>query len=208
MFLTANTLRRLGACDSYVSKFRELFPSGTEVTPELCAQHQEDFDWHWAAAYLMSPQEKDEWNRRLDEANAAYNQRANELRQGVEEARRAQHRADEEATRRVNERIRPIMRQRDEAIAAVRRAFDAILTPLNDEVRAAYAANAEALRVAQREYDEALQPLRVNQLTLQATTAGEIMAARTAPPGMDPVTPETANTEAADPDRCYCGQDH
>lgn len=212
MFLTANAIQRLGACGEYVDRFRTLFPNGTEVTPELCVDHQGAFDWHWAAAYLMSPEERVAWNRAVDDATRDLNQTAEALQGAIDAAAQAQRTADSAAHQRYGEEIRPLTRQRDAAIVAVRQAFDALIEPLNVRLRQAYEDNARAALEARRAYDEGVQPLREKLRATEARLAGEIMAARTAPPGMDPITPPGAEpatvgaARATDDDApCGCG---
>jgi hypothetical protein len=56
MFITAERLRRAGACQDQRETFEEIFPSGVEVTEALCIEHADKFDWEWAAGALLSPE--------------------------------------------------------------------------------------------------------------------------------------------------------
>jgi hypothetical protein len=54
MFVNIHTLGRLDACYDYRDAFDVLFPNGTLVTPELCVQHSDSFEWGWAVEELLS----------------------------------------------------------------------------------------------------------------------------------------------------------
>lgn len=51
--VTVETLRNRGACSEYCGRFRRTFPDGSPITPEICTEHYQVFDWHWAAEQLL-----------------------------------------------------------------------------------------------------------------------------------------------------------
>ena len=61
--ITARKLKLLGACQEQVDNFKELFPSGTVVTVELCVLHAQTFNWNWAAQHLLSAPAWAEYDR-------------------------------------------------------------------------------------------------------------------------------------------------
>lgn len=63
MFITYKDLLDRRACIVQREKFRELFPNGVEITPELCRAHAQDFDWCWAAMRLLSPRAEQFFHR-------------------------------------------------------------------------------------------------------------------------------------------------
>lgn len=55
MKVSAEVLRRLGACGDAVRRFKKLFGMGEVVVTEaLCLAHAGKFDWTWAAENLLS----------------------------------------------------------------------------------------------------------------------------------------------------------
>lgn len=54
MKITYTLLLYKGACREQRRLFALLFPEGVEITPELCVQHANDFDWTWAAENLLT----------------------------------------------------------------------------------------------------------------------------------------------------------
>ena len=52
--LTLDTLKRLGACRDQLDLFKAAFGRSTPVTPELCLEYADLFNWHWAANNLLS----------------------------------------------------------------------------------------------------------------------------------------------------------
>jgi len=54
MKLTAEMLRKKGACDEQVELFVELFGESANVTQKLAMTHATKFDWDWAAKKLLS----------------------------------------------------------------------------------------------------------------------------------------------------------
>lgn len=61
MRLTVDVLNMLGSCGMYVERFREDFPEtderyadGVEVTPELCVEHADRFQWEWAYETMLN----------------------------------------------------------------------------------------------------------------------------------------------------------
>lgn len=72
MKLTIDMLRSADACDDQVEKFAELFGSEVEVTPEICAQHVSEFNWHWAAENLLSPEKLEEYERIIAPASEKF----------------------------------------------------------------------------------------------------------------------------------------
>ena len=53
MRITYELLEEHGACGE-AEVFREYFPNGVNVTPALCVEYAEDFDWTWAARHLLT----------------------------------------------------------------------------------------------------------------------------------------------------------
>jgi len=51
--ITYELLEEHGACGE-AEVFREYFPNGVNVTPALCVEYAEDFDWTWAARHLLT----------------------------------------------------------------------------------------------------------------------------------------------------------
>ena len=69
------TLRQLdakGACQDQRDKFKEIFGSQVEVTLDLCIKHAQDFDFNWAANYLLSSTAWAEYERVRASARAEY----------------------------------------------------------------------------------------------------------------------------------------
>ena len=67
-------LRKLGACQSQVAKFKEIFgDKSVAVTVELCVAHAQDFNWDWAAGNVLTASAKAEYNRVAASAMAEYN---------------------------------------------------------------------------------------------------------------------------------------
>lgn len=59
--MTIDVLNALGVCGTYSNRFRELFPEsderyadGVELTPEICAEHVDAFDWGWAYEVMLN----------------------------------------------------------------------------------------------------------------------------------------------------------
>ena len=65
MEITINQLRKLGACESQVLKFQELFGESVEVTHELCLEHANAFNWCWVAIKLASATQLKEFRRAI-----------------------------------------------------------------------------------------------------------------------------------------------
>lgn len=70
--LTLSTLADKGACFEQCAKFKALFGSSVEITPELCAKYAQDFDWDWAANNLLYPSARAEYKRVSASAWAEY----------------------------------------------------------------------------------------------------------------------------------------
>ena len=47
------TLKKLRACSAQLILFKKLFGNEVEVTEELCIKYASDFEWYWAAEYLL-----------------------------------------------------------------------------------------------------------------------------------------------------------
>jgi hypothetical protein len=62
-----------GACESQRDKFKKLFGKSVMVTEELAIKHAQDFDWSWAAKYLLSEPARAEYERVRAPALAVYN---------------------------------------------------------------------------------------------------------------------------------------
>src|SRR3990167_6928685 len=60
-----------GQCDQ-VELFEKLFGASVDVTPELCAEHFDKFDWNWAAEHLLTPTGLAEYLRVTASAWAEY----------------------------------------------------------------------------------------------------------------------------------------
>ena len=63
------------ACRDQVDFFRSKFGESVDVTPELCASVAAEFDFSWAARYLLSPPALAEYQR-VDASALAEYQRA------------------------------------------------------------------------------------------------------------------------------------
>ena len=61
-----------GACRDQVRLFRARFGESVDVTPELCASVAAEFDFSWAARYLLSPPALAEYQRAKAPARAEY----------------------------------------------------------------------------------------------------------------------------------------
>jgi cell division septum initiation protein DivIVA len=61
--LTLAALKAHGACENQRVLFRKLFGQSVLVTPELCAEHAQVFDFHWAAQHLLSVSAQVEYGR-------------------------------------------------------------------------------------------------------------------------------------------------
>ena len=72
MKITKRMLQAKGACEDQVQLFARLFPQGVEPTVELCAEHVSDFDWGWAAAKMLPPLARAEYERVMATARAEY----------------------------------------------------------------------------------------------------------------------------------------
>jgi hypothetical protein len=92
VLVTAQTLRSLGSCDTYVLRFRRLWPDGTVITPELCLAHAREFDWHWAAYNLLQAPANRMWEststERTRELNVELNRHYAEYDDAVGKLRR------------------------------------------------------------------------------------------------------------------------
>lgn len=53
MIITLRQLKLLGACKEQVQKFKDTFGPEVKVTEALCIKHAKDFDWNWAAFFLL-----------------------------------------------------------------------------------------------------------------------------------------------------------
>jgi len=51
--ITVKQLRKSGACEDQVKRFRATFGPSVQVTVELCEQHAADFSFEWAAVNLL-----------------------------------------------------------------------------------------------------------------------------------------------------------
>ena len=65
--ITAELLESKKACVDQVDLFRSLWPNGVTPTRELCIEHADRFDWHWAAKNLLS----EDGYKAYDEAKAS-----------------------------------------------------------------------------------------------------------------------------------------
>lgn len=72
MRLTYDVLRGIDVCGGYLDRFRELFPEtneryvdGVEVTPEVCVEHMESFDWAWAYEAMLNRDGQRQYHARL-----------------------------------------------------------------------------------------------------------------------------------------------
>ena len=52
--LLLSTLVNLKACEGQVNLFKQTFGDSVDITPELCKQHEHNFNFHWAAEHLLS----------------------------------------------------------------------------------------------------------------------------------------------------------
>ena len=72
MKLTAQMLRKKGACDEQVELFVELFGESANVTQKLAMTHATKFDWDWAAKKLLSRAKYTEYYKVCGAAWAEY----------------------------------------------------------------------------------------------------------------------------------------
>jgi hypothetical protein len=70
--ITAKLLTRKGVCESQLNKFIALFPDGVEPTRELCVAHANDFNFSWAAQYLLSPPARKAYSEAVWPTRKAY----------------------------------------------------------------------------------------------------------------------------------------
>ena len=70
--LTASTLEQKHACVAAIGLFRKSFGEAIEITPELCAEHAQDFDFDWAARHLLSAPALAEYEKARAPALAEY----------------------------------------------------------------------------------------------------------------------------------------
>lgn len=82
--ITVEMLKSLGACESELEVFEELFPEGTEVTEELCVRHALDFEWCWCSENLLSPAGFRKYNEVIEEAREEFYAVVNPSRQNYE----------------------------------------------------------------------------------------------------------------------------
>lgn len=68
--ITADLL--VGACSDQVRLFRRLYPDGVDISVEACLAVADQFDWEWAAEYLLSQPARAEYDRAQQAAWAAY----------------------------------------------------------------------------------------------------------------------------------------
>jgi hypothetical protein len=61
--LTRETVEDYDPCWTFSTRFEERFPEQVEVTVELAVSQALDWDWHWAADRLLSPNGYDAWSR-------------------------------------------------------------------------------------------------------------------------------------------------
>ena len=86
--ISAAQLQALGACLDQVERFHEIFGAGEVViTRELCIHHAQEFDWSWAAMYLLTKRGRADYEAKHALLDADY------------EARRAPLNADYQAKR-------------------------------------------------------------------------------------------------------------
>jgi hypothetical protein len=64
--LTLQTLREHDACKEEVKLFIEHFGEEVLVTEKLCASVSDEFNWDWAAEYLLSPVRRIEFDLASD----------------------------------------------------------------------------------------------------------------------------------------------
>ena len=97
--ISAAQLQALGACLEQVERFHEIFGAGEVViTRELCIHHAQEFDWSWAAMYLLTERGRADYEARHAPLDADYEAR-HALLDADYEARRALLDADYEARR-------------------------------------------------------------------------------------------------------------
>ena len=73
MTITAERLERLGACQEQIEKFRQIWKDGpAPMTVESAVENADAFNWDWAARYLLTPDNQDEYKRAIAPAGAEY----------------------------------------------------------------------------------------------------------------------------------------
>ena len=114
-------LEELGACESQVHKFRQIFgDEDVVVTPELVMRYKNDFEWAWAAYELFSEEPYEEhFMPLLEEADQAYEEAHNAARVEWEKIDDLERRAE----KRLEDRIHINLIHND----ALARAFCAVL---------------------------------------------------------------------------------
>ena len=70
--MTSRKLRLAGACSEQIALFKALGGDKKKITAKLCAAHASQFDWNWAARYLLSPEKHAEYERIITQAWAEY----------------------------------------------------------------------------------------------------------------------------------------
>lgn len=86
------TLKQLGhakACDDQVEFFKQMFGEETEVTPEKCLEVYDKFDWDWAARYLLTPSNREDYRKAHASARKEYEKARNAAWKECEKVRDA-----------------------------------------------------------------------------------------------------------------------
>jgi hypothetical protein len=72
--ITLSQLRAAGACAPALRRFAAEFGESTPVTPALAVKYADQYNWYWAAAHLLSPLARAEYETARAPARAAYDQ--------------------------------------------------------------------------------------------------------------------------------------
>jgi len=95
--LTSRQLCRAGACQQQVRRFRRMFGTQVEVTPELAASAASEYDWVWAAENLLNATAWKAYEEARATAWQAYDEARATAWKAYEEARATARKAYEEA---------------------------------------------------------------------------------------------------------------
>lgn len=153
MRVTRYMLQQLGACGAYLDRFDQAFPrtderyvDGVEVTPEVCEENYQTFDWGWAAENMLTYDAQRAWVRKHDRRSERFKAIA----------------ADETANQ----------EERDRISEAWKTEFNQDATyPTWDTNREARAAYEERMRP----FDDRVTELGQQREKLRASTFGEMM---------------------------------
>src|SRR6266567_2185200 len=79
MHITLKQLKRLGACETELLRFRAYFGDSVALTRDVCVGHARDFSFSWAAAHLLSASGCAAYQEKRDTIDAAYREQMNPI---------------------------------------------------------------------------------------------------------------------------------